>query len=160
MKLTYINNCVFDKTAYGTYNNLRKMVRKIHIAIWACILYFAIHRSPINPQSSNKNNYYSATNSQPQPAYKIGSDFPATVEVKTFGALWWKSIEEIPNFLQPFHRAPDLRKPTQTECQNSTLFSSKTEITTFFQPNFFRVTRISHLPNFDMTSMPGAYCQW
>jgi len=148
MKLTYINNCVLDKTAYGTYYNLRKMVRQIHIAIWACILYFAIRRSPINPQSSNKNNYYSATNSQPQPAYKIGSDFPATVEVKTFGALWWKSIEEIPNFCSHSIELPISVNPCRQNAKNSTLFLSKTEITTFFQPNFFLATRISPFAKF------------
>jgi len=42
--------------------------------------------------------------------------------MKKIGALWRKSFKEITHFLQPFNRAPDLRKPVQTECQNSTPF--------------------------------------
>ena len=75
--------------------------------------------------------------------------------MKTFGAIWRKSFKEIPEYFQPFRRAPDLRKTSQMERKNSTPFS---RISKFFQPIFW-VTRISHMQNFDTTPMPVAYCQ-
>ena len=61
--------------------------------------------------------------------------------MKTFGAIWRKSFKEIPEYFQPFRRAPDLRKTTQMERKNSTLFS---RISKFFQPIFLSYKNFSH----------------
>jgi len=64
-----------------------------------------------------------------------------------------EKLQGNPSIFAAIPYSPDLRKLAQTELKNSTVFEKIRE-NRIFLTQFFRVTRISHLPKIDITSMP------